>query len=545
MIATPLRPLDIAAVLAYLLGMAAVGLYFARRNTSTEEYFVGNRSFKGWVIGLSMLGTTVSSVTFLAFPGDAYGSDWRNLVSNLTLPLVAIFAIALFIPFFRHGNLTSAFEYLEQRYGPIVRFYGVASFIVVQLIRLARILFLVSLPVALLTGASLSTVIVCTGIFIAFYTIAGGIEAVIWTDVVQSLVLLAGGLFCVAFIAISLPGGIPQIFEVASAHNKFNMGGLNPESEDATANPRQTSDPGSRVEPPRRDESLHDKIAFFLSRKTLLVVALLGIFEWLTTYACDQTVVQRYAAAKSMREARKATALFSVLALPTWVLFFFVGTCVYVYYQAFPDPTVAALGEVDAVFPHFILTQLPAGIAGLVIAGVLAAAMSSLDSSINSIATVTIVDLLKPYLAKGRDDRFYLRMARLTATLAAAFMIVGAVVLVYIPKESMNSLTWIVSSVFGGCLVGLFMLGFFTTRVDYVSVVIALVPSVALNVYFMLNVSGWLPAGLRVGIHEYWVTILVNLLFVTLAYAVSLVRRGKPPPSGLTVWTTGPQAEQP
>ena len=177
---------------------------------------------------------------------------------------------------------------------------------------------------------------------------------------------------------------------------------------------RPDGNSAEKVETVRRDDSLQEKVAFFFSKKTLLVVALLGIFEWLTTYACDQTVVQRYAAAKSMREARKATALFSVMALPTWVLFFFVGTCVYVYYQAFPDPAVAALPEVDAVFPHFILTQMPAGLAGVVIAGVLAAAMSSLDSSINSIATVTVIDLLKPYLAKGRDDRYYLRMARLT-----------------------------------------------------------------------------------------------------------------------------------
>ncbi|HTI51109.1 MAG TPA: hypothetical protein VL475_09160, partial [Planctomycetaceae bacterium] len=412
---TPLRVLDIAAILIYLAGMAGMGLYFARRNTSTEEYFVGNRSFRGWVVGLSMLGTTISSVTFLAFPGDAFGGDWRNLVSNLTLPLVAVVAIALFIPFFRRGNLTSAFEYLEQRFGPIVRLYGVASFIIVQLIRLARILFLMSLPVALLTGASLQTVIVGTGLFIAFYTIAGGIEAVIWTEVVQSLVLLAGGLVCVGFVAAELPGGFPQIFAVASAHHKFDMGGLDPEAAAAgSASPSAGPPSAGRGEANDRkenvtarpgNESLREKLAFFMSRKTLLVVALLGIFEWLTNYACDQTVVQRYAAAKSLREARKATALFSALALPTWVLFFFVGTCVYVYYQAFPDPALADLPEVDAVFPHFILTRLPAGLSGVVIAGILAAAMSSLDSSINSIATVTVVDLLKPYLAKGRDDR--------------------------------------------------------------------------------------------------------------------------------------------
>ncbi len=153
---TSLRPLDMAAIAVYLLSMAGMGLYFARRNTSTEEYFVGNRSFRGWVVGLSMVGTTVSSVTFLAFPGDAFSSDWRNLVTNLTLPFVAIVAVIYFVPLLRRGSLMTAFEYLEMRYGPIVRFYGVVSFLIIQLIRLARILFLMSLPVALLTGRTVT-----------------------------------------------------------------------------------------------------------------------------------------------------------------------------------------------------------------------------------------------------------------------------------------------------------------------------------------------------------------------------------------------------
>ena len=155
MTATPLRTLDVVAILAYLLAMAGMGLYFARRNTTTAEYFVGNRSFRGWVIGLSMVGTTISSVTFLAFPADAFSADWRNLVQNLTLPFVAVFAVIYFVPLLRRDDMISAFQYLEMRFGAIARLYGVASFLIIQLIRLARILFLVSLPVALLTGKRL------------------------------------------------------------------------------------------------------------------------------------------------------------------------------------------------------------------------------------------------------------------------------------------------------------------------------------------------------------------------------------------------------
>ncbi len=196
-----IRPLDLIVIATYLAGMAAVGIWFSKKNKSTEEYFLGGRSFPAWAIGLSMLGTSVSSVTFLAFPAAAYVLDWRQLVSNLMLPFVAVLAIIVFIPFFRRGLLTSAFEYLGQRFGEAARIYGALSFILLQLIRLGKVLFLVSIPVSLLTGIEMQYVIIGVGIFIAFYTVVGGFEAVIWTDVVQSIVLWFGGLLCFFYIS--------------------------------------------------------------------------------------------------------------------------------------------------------------------------------------------------------------------------------------------------------------------------------------------------------------------------------------------------------
>jgi SSS family solute:Na+ symporter len=275
---------------------------------------------------------------------------------------------------------------------------------------------------------------------------------------------------------------------------------------------------------------------FKIGERTFWTVALIGVFNWLAMYSSDQNVVQRYVAAKSLREARRATTLYSVVAVPTWAFFFFVGTCVFVWYQVYPNAEVANL-EADQVFPYFILTTIPAGLAGLTIAGVLAAAMSSLDSSINAIATVTTVDLLKPYLARGRDDQFYLRIARWIATGAAALMIGGAMLFTAIEKESMNDLSWIVASVFGGCLVGLFMVGFFTRRVDAFSAMTALVVSILINVYLGLSLAGWLPDSITVPVHSYWVGIIVNLAFVVVAYSVSLFRGPGKELKGLTVWS--------
>lgn len=483
--------------------MALVGLYFSRRNKDTEEYFVGNRSFRGWVVGVSMLGTNISSISFLAFPAAAYVSDWRQLVSNLFLPIITVVAIVLFIPLFRRGGLTSAFEYLGSRFGEPLRLYGTLSFIFAQFIRISTILFMLSIPVTLLTGWPLFWVVLGLGLFIGFYTLVGGIDAVIWTDVVQAGVLACGALLCLGTIIWELPGGFGQIIEVARADDKFHLGSLD----------------------------------WDLRERTFGTAMLLGIYTWITLLATDQTYVQRYAAAESTRAARQATGLFCSLAVPLWIFFFFLGTSIYVYYSVLPNPAVGVL-QADQVFPYFILTEIPAGLGGLVIAGALAAAMSSLDSSLNSIATVTVVDLLRPHLAKGRPDTTYLRMARWVVACSAAAMIGGAVLISKIPRESMTDLIWITSSLFGGCLVGLFMVGFFTTRVGANAALAAVVLAMAGNIYLALNTLELLPAILRVDIHGYWVAILVNLAFVLFAYPLSfVVAKPSADLTGLTVWT--------
>lgn len=505
--AVTFRPLDLIVVFLYLTGMLAMGIYFARKNNSTEEYFVGGRSFPGWAIGLSMLGTSISSITFLAFPATAYRSDWHELVFNLTLPFVAVFAVLVFIPFFRRGQLTSAFEYLGERFGPEVRLYGTISSLILQLIRISTILSLIAIPVHLLTGLNLELVIVCVGIFISVYTVVGGIDAVIWTDVVQSIVLWFGGAVCLFTMIYQLPGGLSEILETASANQKFSLGSLDVD----------------------------------FTRRTFWTLSMLGIFQWLSMTTSDQTFVQRYVASKSLWEARKATLIYTACAIPTWTFFFFVGTSLFAYYANLPDPRIDGL-PADSVFPMFILTQIPPGVAGLVISGVLAAAMSSIDSSLNSIATLITVDIVKPYLAPGRSDRFFLRLARVIATVAAAVMICGALVIQQIPKESMNTFNLIVSSIFGGCLVGLFLLGFFSVRVDRVAATGGVVMAIVANVYLALSFLKVIPEAWRIPLHEYWVGISVNLVFFLTAYGLGWLRNPqvtarKESLAGLTVWT--------
>lgn len=499
-----IRFLDVAAIAIYLIAMIAVGYYCARKRTATTEaYFLGNRSFGGWSIGMSMLGTNASSATFLALPAAAYILDWRQLSVNLLLPFVAIIAIIFFIPFFRRAQIISAFEYLGKRFGEIPRLYGTLSFVILQVIRMAQVLFLVALPIQFLTGLPMEWVIIGTGLFIGCYTVAGGITAVIWSDVIQTIILLVGGAGCALLIIVDLPGGIGQVIEVGREYDKFSLGSFD----------------------------------WDLAERTFWTVAILGVINWLQIYSSSQPIVQRYVAAKSMYEARKGTLIFSILALPLWTLFFFVGTAVFVFYTKSPDPLVAGF-EADQVLPYFILTHVPAGVAGIIVAAIIAAAMSTIDSGINSISTVATVDVVKPYLAKNRTDLFYLRGARSISAAVTLVVIVGAFSFSRMEKESMNDISLIVTSVFGGCLMALFMMGFFTRRVDGVSATIAIFLAMVFNVYLGFGLLGWLPEAVTINVHSYWVGALVNGAFIVLAYAISLFRRMPPGElTGLTVWT--------
>lgn len=505
----PVRTADIVAVVTYIGGMLAIGAWCARRSNSAENYFVGRRNFPGWVVAFSMLGTIVSSTTFLALPAAAFVLDWRQLSVNLVVPVLAILAAVVFIPFFRRAGLTSAFEYLGDRFGMPARIYGTLSFIVLQLLRIAQVLFLVALPLQFLTGADLSMVILAGGVFLAFYTIAGGMETLVWSGMVQALIMLLGGILCLFYVLHGLPDGIGQVMEVGRANDKFSLGSF--------------------------EWDVH--------RRTFWTVFILGAVNWLNVYSGEQTMVQRYVSARSLRDARIATLLFSGIALPMWTMFFFIGTAIFVFFQVFPDPVVAGL-QADQVMPYFVLTHVPAGLAGIIIAAVIAAAMSSLDSGVNSIATVVVVDLIKPHLAKGRSDRYYLNAARVVSATAIGIMMLGAYGFARIDKESMNDVSLIVSSVLGGALTGLYMVGFFTRRVDGFAANFALVVAILFNLYLGLGLLGWLPEVVTMTIHSYWVGVAVNVVFVVVACLLGWLRRPVARDlHGLTVWTPAPQSE--
>lgn len=487
---------DLMALIGYLLIVMAIGLYFSKKNTSTEEYFVGGRSFSGWVIGLSLVGTSISSITFLAYPGDAYKTAWLRYLPNLMLPLAIFIAAYVFLPFFRRGNTITAYEYLEDRFGPSIRVYGALTFILGQLVRISIILYLLSLLIHELTGLSTEASILLGGVFVAIYTIVGGIDAVIWTDVLQTIVLMLGGIFCIVIIIDTLPGGLDQILSVASEHGKLAFAEL------------------------KEGELVPVEWSLSLQDKTGSMLLLMGLTAWLTEYSGNQNTVQRFCASKSDAEARKAMFVCAFTSLPIWAFYMFLGTALYVFFQVFPTETATQIldgqQKAEQILPYFINHYLPSGIAGIVIAAALAAAMSSLDSSINAISTVSIVDIYKRFSKTEKSDRHYLWVAKSVAIFVSVFMIIGAILLMNAETKTLQDTATILVSLVSGGVLGIYLLGFFTNQGDARAVWSGLLLTSLFTLWTILAKKELLPEGWSLPFDLYYTAIIGNLfMFLT------------------------------
>lgn len=507
-----LHPIDWAFVVLYLLGMVVMGFYFGRKNTSTEEYFVGGRRFPGWAIGLSMVGTAISSITFLSLPADSYKTYWLRFMPYVAMPLAAALAAWLFIPFFRRGDSMTAYEYLEARFGPSIRVYGAVTYIAAQLLRVSFILYLVALMLNTLTGVDEVTCILVAGVFVAAYTIVGGIDAVIWTDVLQTFVLIAGSFFCLGTILYLLPGGASQLFEIALAHDKFALGDL------------------------EGDVLVRMPWDFDFARKTVPLMMVMSLNFFLTDYATGQHYVQRYCSASSLAEARRAMWTNVLVAVPTWFFYMFLGTALFSFFQVFPAPEAEAMltGELkpEGIVPFFILNYLPHGVAGIVIAAALAAGMSSLDSSINAISTVWIVDIYKRHLVRDAPDRHYLRVAWLVAGIASTVMLAGAVAMLKAEGPSLQDISIRLTALLGGGILGIYLIGFFTRLGDARAIWCGIFATVLYTFWTM----GLLPISVPVPFDLYYAAIFGNMTAFLVGFAASLaIPRREIVPEDLTL----------
>ena len=499
---------DWLVIAAYFAGISWITWLVRRRGRTTEGYFLGGRAIPGWAVGFSIAGTAISSITFMALPADAYKTAWLRMLPNFVLPLGVLAGSLFFLRIYRDGRTTTAFEFLEARFGPSTRLYGAFAFVVGQLLRISLILFLLGQLTHELTGLSPVASVLVSGLFVGVYTAMGGIEAVVWTDVAETVILTLGGIACLAVVIWKVPGGMSEILATAWAHGKLSFGDLGP------------------------DGALHPtRLGLTLTDRSVSMMLLVGLGHWLTEHACNQNMIQKYCASASTREARKALWIGCWWMLPLWIGFQFLGTALWVFYQRFPTPTSAGIlaGTVTAerIVPHFVVTQLPVGLSGLVVAGVLAAAMSTLDSALNAVATVGVVDVYRRHVARQRDDRHYVIVARTLSLLATAGMIAGAILLLEARTKTLEDAAIRLIALTSGGLLGLYLLGFLTRRGDGRSAACAISATLLFSLYRALSPQAWFPAALHIpwldAVHGYYTALLAHALMFAVGWAAGLL----------------------
>jgi solute:Na+ symporter, SSS family len=437
---------DYTVIGLYFLILSWMGYFFSKRQKTTNDYFKGGGRIPWWAAGLSIFGTALSAITFMAIPAKTFATDWSYFMLNMTIFLVAPVIVFVFIPFYRKMNITTAYEYLEVRFNLAVRLIGSLSFILFQVGRMGVILFLPSIALNLVSGIDIFLCIGLMGVISLVYTMIGGIEAVIWTDVMQVVVLLGGALLSLALIIHSIDGGFSSIIETAVNNQKFNI----------------------------------IDFTWSLKQPTVWVMLLGGFFTSIITYGTDQTMVQRYLTTKTEKAAQKSVWTNAILTVPATLIFFFTGTALFVFFKAYPGELNPTFANNDAIFPWYIASQLPAGVSGLLIAGIFAAAMSSLSSSMNSAATAWSTDIhFRFKLTKGVSE---LTVARI-ATLVIG--VIGIVFALFMATMDVKSLWDEFQKILGlviGSLGGVFLLGILTKRANATGALIGIVFSIVVQV---------------------------------------------------------------
>jgi len=439
--------IDFIILILYFFSIATVGYIFGRREKDTEDFFLGGRKIPWLAVCCSMLATELSALTFIGVPADAFRADHAYLQFAFGSLFGRIAIAFVFLPAFYKGRVTTVYEYLLQRFGQRTRVTAALFFFVTRLLADGVRLFGASIAIAVVTGWPIIPCILVMTLVTMAYTTLGGIKAIVWTDVVQLIVFLGGAFLAAVYLLTRIPGGWQGVVSVAGPLGKLRVFDLSL----TLGNPR-----------------------------ILLVGLVNGFCGTFAALGTDQDMAQRMLTTKKTREAQKSMILTGILDFPIVILFLSIGTLLFVFYHFHPDPNLVNLESTDRIFPYFIMTQLPAGLRGLLIAGVLAAAMSTLDSSLGGLTSSAIVDIYKPFFKKNASERHYLRASRWFVVFFSAFL-VGIAIL----SRDVEGVLWLglmIVSFTYGALLGIFLLGTLARRGSNLGNIIAMVTSVAVTV---------------------------------------------------------------
>lgn len=512
MVQTTLHWVDATIVVISVLIAVFAGVIFSRKQKSTKAYFAANGNIPAWAVGMSMFATIISSVTFLAYPGAAYGGNWILLVQGLMVPIVLVGLIGFIVPLYRKVIKLSTYEYFERRFGAFARIYSSLAFVLENFSKMGAVLYLMGLAMATFTGGvDIRTIIWVIGIVIIILTFLGGMEAIIWMDVVQGFLLIAGGIITIVMLFWLTDGGPATIFSVAAEYDKIDFG----------------------------------PYTWDLVNTTFLVMVLNGVFYALQKYGTDQSIVQRYLTARDDKSAKKASYLGVLMSVPAWALFMFVGTCLFVYYHINPGILPDGLKD-DEVFPFFIATKMPIGITGLIVAALAAGAISSIDSSINCISAVVVEDYYGRFHPKA-SDKTKLLLGRISVLVVGFGSIFVALLYVSWGGQGVLGSLFGLYAIISAGIVGIFLLGLFSRRANWQGLYIGIACAILFTAYAVLTSTPFdMGSGekhLLVDLGKYNFThstymlgVYSHLIVLIVGYLGSLLFKTKPADKELTIY---------
>jgi SSS family solute:Na+ symporter len=473
---------DLTIIAVYMIAMILTGLWFSRKNKNPDQFTRASGSIPQWAVGISIYATFLSSNTFLGVPGKAFGSNWNSFVFSLSMPFSAWIAAKYFVPFYRNSGEVSAYTHLEHRFGAWARTYAVVCFLLTQLARMGSVFFGIALSLQAMTGYSMHSIMIVTGIIIIIYTVLGGMEAVIWTEVAQGIIKTAGAVIILYFIVHSIPGGIDRIVQIGKADHKFSLGSFR----------------------------------FDFTSSTFWVIFFYGIFINLNNFGMDQNYVQRYQSTGSATEAAKSLWLCVKLYLPVSLLFFIIGTSLYAWYQLHPEmldaiklsaaserlpagispDKITALANTlkpadygDKILPDFMVNVLPVGVVGIIVSAILSAAMSTISSGMNACATVFTFDVYKRYVKSDISSKQTFRILLTSTFVIGVFSIISGIAMIGV--KSILDMWWQLSGIFAAGMLGLFLLGFVSRQTKSAEALFAVI--IGVLVIAWMTFSGLIP----------------------------------------------------
>jgi SSS family transporter len=439
--------IDYIVIVGYLIGVAALGIYAAGRQSSTSDYFMGGQELPWWAVMFSVVATETSTLTFISIPAVAYGGNLTFLQITLGYIVGRILVSKILLPAYFKGKLSTAYQFLEQRFGGAMRNAASTTFMITRLLADGVRLFATAIPLAIilrLGGAFTGwgdielylVSIAAISLITLIYTLIGGIKAVVWMDVMQMAVYIGGAALAIGIMIADLPEGLSSAMTVAGDAGKLQI----------------------------FDFGFGQPFAEFIAQPYTFFTALIGgaIFS-IASHGTDQLIVQRLLTTRDVDDSKKALVWSGVVVALQFGLFLFIGLLLYAFYDA-QSAQQLGLATTDEIFAKFIVEQLPVGLSGLIIASLFAAAMSSLSSSLNSLASSTTLDLYKPYFGKDNTEAEDLKVSRIITTIWAIILTGSAFFFAYLQlqegeRPAVVELGLGIASYTYGGLLGAFLLG--------------------------------------------------------------------------------------